>query len=878
MTPASRHSDARIATWSLVTLGRVALVDGSGSEVADLRTRPRKLALLAYLALAGRPVPRAQLVEIFWGDRDEDRARASLSEALSHLRRTLGRDALPAYSSDAGLAPGFALTVDVLDLEAAARTGDHARVLALHRGPFLDGLHIPDAATFDRWVERQRGRAADRHAVACGALARARIEAGDHDEAARLAGRWLDHAWDSHDAASLLVRALAAPGSRLALTRAAAAYRRHAQRLADELGTTPAPSLAAFARELESRIAALPPDEPAIPAIDATTAKPDVAEATATPIPAPNDACTDTDASADAVRHVGMVEATSVGGGEADALPSAWPSVERGPTVRPNPRDPRRRVRVPRTVAAVTLALTCGGGALWSLGGRDADAASVGVRERSPAAAYERAASAAWESRTRDGATALALLDSAIVLDSTRASAHLLRHRIRRTLQLVNSIDELQVAARHMDRLSGRDRLLLEGELRLAENDARALAIADTLVARFIDDREALLLAGRISLQALHLDRADWIARRVLALDAGTGWTRNGSPCTSCEAMELRLHVAWAAGDVVRCEQLASTYSARAGRTPRTLLWEATLAEGRGLWSAADSLFALAGSIRHAAADERRLRLALRAGDLDAAERRVRDWLDAGDAERRVDAQFALAQLLRERGRAREGVRELASIANASYAMQLAWGALLLDAGEPRRAAAVFADAETRWLGDGVDARSPFAARIRAWALAHEATARAAAGDTAALLPLAARIDRLGRASLLGRVTALHHWPRALLWRARGERDSTIAALRRTVLSPTQSHLRAAWLLGDELVAAGRPAEARTVIERALTGPTDAAGYYVTRRELHASRAAACAAMGDTACAAASRAWGRGPTPRARSAARRSATDAIARR
>jgi len=77
------------------------LTDSASREDSSLSTRPRKLAVLAWLAL--RPERRAtrdRLIGVFWGDRDEDRARNSLSDAISHLRRVLGREAICTPASE----------------------------------------------------------------------------------------------------------------------------------------------------------------------------------------------------------------------------------------------------------------------------------------------------------------------------------------------------------------------------------------------------------------------------------------------------------------------------------------------------------------------------------------------------------------------------------------------------------------------------------------------------------------------------------------------------------------------------------------------------------------------------------------------------------
>jgi DNA-binding SARP family transcriptional activator len=47
-------------------------------------------SLLAYVALNRQhPQPRDRLADLFWGDRPEAKARASLSTALWHIRRCL---------------------------------------------------------------------------------------------------------------------------------------------------------------------------------------------------------------------------------------------------------------------------------------------------------------------------------------------------------------------------------------------------------------------------------------------------------------------------------------------------------------------------------------------------------------------------------------------------------------------------------------------------------------------------------------------------------------------------------------------------------------------------------------------------------------------
>src|SRR5215203_6166983 len=104
----------------LVTLGRLALVGSDGAEEPSLQKRRRKLAVLAVLAVEARPLSRDLLVEMFWGEQDEARARHSLSDALSHLRRVLGRDAIVVGRAEVALTLDAALEIDAVQLASAA--------------------------------------------------------------------------------------------------------------------------------------------------------------------------------------------------------------------------------------------------------------------------------------------------------------------------------------------------------------------------------------------------------------------------------------------------------------------------------------------------------------------------------------------------------------------------------------------------------------------------------------------------------------------------------------------------------------------------------------------------------------------------------------
>ena len=193
----------RPPAFRLQTLGALRLTAADGTEEPSLATRRRKLALLALLAVSGKPISRDRLVGLFWGDHAEDRARHSLSDALSHLRRVLGPSAISARKSDVALADDYPLQVDLRDLADAARDEDWPRVLSLFGGPFLDGVHIEGSVDWEHWVLAQRTGSVRLFETACHAELRRLQAAADWVGLDALAWRWLEVQPDNPTARAL---------------------------------------------------------------------------------------------------------------------------------------------------------------------------------------------------------------------------------------------------------------------------------------------------------------------------------------------------------------------------------------------------------------------------------------------------------------------------------------------------------------------------------------------------------------------------------------------------------------------------------------------------------------------------------------------------
>ena len=120
-------------------------------------------ALLAYLAMASRPVGREQLCELFWDVADDP--RSELRWCLSKLRPLVDTPTTARLIADreqVGIDTA-SLDVDAISLARNARgalmSGSPADLQSLRaqfRGCFLEGLVLNRAPQFDNWLAGQR--------------------------------------------------------------------------------------------------------------------------------------------------------------------------------------------------------------------------------------------------------------------------------------------------------------------------------------------------------------------------------------------------------------------------------------------------------------------------------------------------------------------------------------------------------------------------------------------------------------------------------------------------------------------------------------------------------------------------------------------------
>ncbi len=215
--------------------------------------RHKTLALLAYLAVTGRPHGRDSLALLFWPEADAVQGRSGLRRALSELRQVFGPGILETSEGCVALASG-ALRVDVLQFrDHLARVTAHAHgegalcpacltalreAVELAHGDFLAGFSLRETEEFDAWQTLTTETLRLELSAALERLATALAERQEYAAALPYARRWLALDPLHEPAHRLLMRLYAAMGDRPGAMRQ---YEQCVHVLAAELGIPPAP-------------------------------------------------------------------------------------------------------------------------------------------------------------------------------------------------------------------------------------------------------------------------------------------------------------------------------------------------------------------------------------------------------------------------------------------------------------------------------------------------------------------------------------------------------------------------------------------------------------------------------------------------------------
>jgi DNA-binding SARP family transcriptional activator len=223
--------------------GDVVLTSDGGAR-AGAPLGAKTLALLAFLALEPGAHRRERVTALLWGDSPEEKARASLRQALSHLRDALG-ELLRVDRSTVELAGPLACDVTEFLRRASE---DPASALEIDVSAFLESLTIRNCRAFEEWADERRAGLVARWVDLVGTLARDAMARRSWLEAATLAERWARLAPLADEPIAVQMEARFLAGDRAG---ALALHARHLARLEADGAGGAGRALAALALRIE---------------------------------------------------------------------------------------------------------------------------------------------------------------------------------------------------------------------------------------------------------------------------------------------------------------------------------------------------------------------------------------------------------------------------------------------------------------------------------------------------------------------------------------------------------------------------------------------------------------------------------------------------
>lgn len=439
-----------------------------------------------------------------------------------------------------------------------------------------------------------------------------------------------------------------------------------------------------------------------------------------------------------------------------------------------------------------------------------------------------------------DPSGAFQLFQSALKEDSTFAMAQFYAAFTNPNGQL---LAELEKAIALSDHASDRERLLIRGGWATQANDPSAVAIAETLTVRYPTEPEGFLFMGSARISAGDFAGALGPLRQVTTMDS-LSLKRPFDPrerrvrCLACEAISGLVFAYGAMDSMETAERIARDWTRmQPGHSGAWLsLAEILIGEGR-LEDALAAYRSYAALTPGADQDLWRALARFRTGDFSEAERLLEARVREGTGGLAGQARVWLIHTYRAEGRFKDALAvadEILAIAGPEPTRgalrydALYKGAVLLNMGEYRHAAALFDSVSRRQTNEGPSRT----ARNKTWTQTLRATALALAGDTALLPQIADSVRVYGSRSGYGRDQLLHHHVRGLILAARGNLSGAEAEFRAAIYSPTIGYNRNNIELAKVLLRQNRPLEAGQVLESTMHGSYDASNTYATPTEL----------------------------------------------
>lgn len=472
----------------------------------------------------------------------------------------------------------------------------------------------------------------------------------------------------------------------------------------------------------------------------------------------------------------------------------------------------------------------------------------LGIRSIAARALFEQGRTAMF--RTDDRRQAFGLFTAAFDEDTTFTMAAFYA-AVSGATHSRDSVEKYMARAEQLSESGPEEtRLLIQAYVANAYTEPRALAVAETLRARFPDNPEGAHHLATARYQAGDFLGAVHQYERAMALDSA-GQRFSTVVCGICASYAGMVWAYLMVDSLPAAERAVRRLSKLKPDLPTT-------------WALAAIVFEL--SDQHAAARVAREKLALlrpndgrvalskvesylRTGDFEAADRLLAVVAQSEDAPIAEDALWWQVVSFRYQGRLAAALDVAARYqklkrTRGEGAEDIIPRAIVLQENRQGAAAAILYDSLYRSVPRrGRDSQT---ARSQVWWLTHAGDAAASAGDTARLALLADSAQSMGTRSGYGRDVRLHHHLRGLLLRARGNLPAAEAEFRAAIFSPTFGYARSSVELANVLMDRGRAREAVPVLQAALRGGLEGSSLYVTRTELHEKLGRAWQAVGQS--------------------------------
>lgn len=113
----------------------------------------KKAEALFYYLVVNRQATRDELVNLLWGEVDEETARKNLRHAMYKIRKTFDMDIIISpQKSIVMLNPDIEIDVDIEKFQ------NDDESIAVYTGEFLKGFYLKDSLDFEEWLLRKRQR------------------------------------------------------------------------------------------------------------------------------------------------------------------------------------------------------------------------------------------------------------------------------------------------------------------------------------------------------------------------------------------------------------------------------------------------------------------------------------------------------------------------------------------------------------------------------------------------------------------------------------------------------------------------------------------------------------------------------------------------